>query len=130
MSRRPLILQHDPGYPELSCIWISSMLGLLVSAVSAGHERESATGTEPSDQGPGRFDPADAALMMVASISARGNAEAALAYHDRLRRDDYYTRGGKPPGRWAGEGAERLSLQGPVTPSGIRGGAGRPRPQD
>ena len=32
-----------------------------------------------------------------------------------LRRDDYYTRGGEPPGRWAGEGAERLSLRGPVT---------------
>lgn len=52
---------------------------------------------------------------MVASISARGNAKAALAYYDHLRRDDYYTRGGEPPGRWAGEGAERLSLRGPVT---------------
>jgi hypothetical protein len=31
--RRPLILQHDPGYPELSRIWIGSMLGLLASAV-------------------------------------------------------------------------------------------------
>src|SRR5258705_6068376 len=28
----PLILQHDPGYPELSRIWIGSMLGLLPSA--------------------------------------------------------------------------------------------------
>ena len=52
---------------------------------------------------------------MVASISARGSAKAALAYYDHLRRDDYYTRGGEPPGRWAGEGAERLSLRGPVT---------------
>jgi conjugative relaxase-like TrwC/TraI family protein len=52
---------------------------------------------------------------MVASISARGSAKAALAYYDHLRRDDYYTRGGEPPGRWAGEGAERLSLGGPVT---------------
>jgi Type IV secretion-system coupling protein DNA-binding domain len=32
---RPLILQHDPGYPELSRIWISSMLGLLASAVGS-----------------------------------------------------------------------------------------------
>jgi conjugative relaxase-like TrwC/TraI family protein len=52
---------------------------------------------------------------MVASISARGSAKAALAYYDHLSRDDYYTRSGEPPGRWAGEGAERLSLRGPVT---------------
>jgi conjugative relaxase-like TrwC/TraI family protein len=44
---------------------------------------------------------------MVASISARGNAKAALRYYDHLGRDDYYARGG--------EGAERLSLRGPVT---------------
>jgi len=51
---------------------------------------------------------------MVASISARGSAKAALAYYDHLQRDDYYTREGEPPGRWAGRGAERLSLDGPV----------------
>jgi hypothetical protein len=44
---------------------------------------------------------------MVASISARGRAKAALTYCDHLRRDDYYTRGGEPPDRWAGEAAER-----------------------
>jgi hypothetical protein len=32
---RPMILQHDPGYPELSRIWIGSMLGLLASAVGS-----------------------------------------------------------------------------------------------
>jgi hypothetical protein len=32
---RPLILQHDPGYPELSRIWIGSMLGMLASAVGS-----------------------------------------------------------------------------------------------
>src|ERR1700681_2502561 len=52
---------------------------------------------------------------MVASISARGGAKEALAYYDHLGRDDYYTRGGEPPGRWAGAGADRLSLDGPVT---------------
>jgi conjugative relaxase-like TrwC/TraI family protein len=52
---------------------------------------------------------------VVASISARGSAKAALAYYDHLRRDDYYTSKGEPPGRWAGRGAERLSLDGPVT---------------
>jgi conjugative relaxase-like TrwC/TraI family protein len=52
---------------------------------------------------------------MVASISARGNAATALRYYDHLQRDDYYSRDGEPPGRWAGRGAERLSLAGPVT---------------
>jgi hypothetical protein len=52
---------------------------------------------------------------MVASISARGGAKAALSYYGHLRRGDYYARGGEPPGRWAGEAAERLSLKGPVT---------------
>ena len=52
---------------------------------------------------------------MVASISARGSASAALGYYAHLQADDYYTRGGEPPGRWAGDGAERLSLRGPVT---------------
>jgi conjugative relaxase-like TrwC/TraI family protein len=52
---------------------------------------------------------------MVASISARGSAKEALAYYEHLGRDDYYARGGDPPGRWAGEGADRLSLRGPVT---------------
>jgi conjugative relaxase-like TrwC/TraI family protein len=52
---------------------------------------------------------------MVASISARGSAAAALGYYDHLQSDDYYSRDGEPPGRWAGRGAERLSLVGPVT---------------
>jgi conjugative relaxase-like TrwC/TraI family protein len=54
---------------------------------------------------------------MVASISARGGVEAALGYYGHLGRDDYYTRGSEPPGGWAGEGAARLSLEGPVTRS-------------
>lgn len=52
---------------------------------------------------------------MVATISARGSAKAALAYYSHLGADNYYTRDGEPPGRWAGEGAEQLSLEGPVT---------------
>ena len=54
---------------------------------------------------------------MVASISARGNAASASRYYSHLQRDDYYSREGEPPGRWAGRGAERLSLEGPVTQS-------------
>ncbi|BAM89484.1 putative ATP-dependent exoDNAse (exonuclease V) subunit alpha [Bradyrhizobium oligotrophicum S58] len=52
---------------------------------------------------------------MVASISARGNAASAARYYSHLQRDDYYSRDGEPPGRWAGKGAERLSLDGLVT---------------
>ena len=54
---------------------------------------------------------------MVASISARGGVQAALQYYAHLGQDDYYLRDGEPPGRWAGEGAARLSLTGPVTKS-------------
>jgi hypothetical protein len=43
VPRRPLILQHDPGYPELSRIWIGSMLGLLASAVGSPTLAESKT---------------------------------------------------------------------------------------
>jgi len=39
--RRPLILQHDPGYPELSRIWIGSLLGVLASAVGSPSLTES-----------------------------------------------------------------------------------------
>ncbi|WP_316214052.1 MobF family relaxase [Bradyrhizobium sp. SZCCHNR2032] len=52
---------------------------------------------------------------MVASISARGNAASAARYYGHLQRDEYYSRDGEPPGRWAGKGADRLSLNGPVT---------------
>ena len=54
---------------------------------------------------------------MVASISARGGVDAALGYYEHLGQDDYYLREGEPPGWWAGEGAARLSLSGPVTRS-------------
>jgi conjugative relaxase-like TrwC/TraI family protein len=54
---------------------------------------------------------------MVASISARGGVQAALKYYEHLGKDDYYLRDAAPPGRWAGEGAARLSLSGPVTSS-------------
>jgi conjugative relaxase-like TrwC/TraI family protein len=52
---------------------------------------------------------------MVASNSARGNAASASRYYSHLQRDDYYSRDGEPPGRWAGKAAERLSLNGRVT---------------
>ena len=59
----------------------------------------------------------DGRLAVVASISARGGVQAALSYYAHLGRDDYYLRDDGHPGRWAGEGAARLALSGPVTKS-------------
>jgi conjugative relaxase-like TrwC/TraI family protein len=56
---------------------------------------------------------------MVASISARGSVEATVGYYEHLGRDDYYVRDGEPPGAWAGEGAARVALSGPVTRSDL-----------
>lgn len=57
---RPLILQHDPGDPELSRIWIGSMLGLLASAVG------SPTLTESRERRSGR--------SLMSSRSCRGSS--------------------------------------------------------
>jgi hypothetical protein len=40
---RPLILQHDTRYPELSAIWIASVLGLFASAVGSPALADSAS---------------------------------------------------------------------------------------
>lgn len=37
-----------------------------------------------------------------------------IDYYLNLQREDYYTRGGEPPGFWLGAGAERLGLAGAV----------------
>lgn len=36
------------------------------------------------------------------------------AYYSTLAREDYYLEGGEPPGRWRGQGAEKLGLEGAV----------------
>ena len=41
-------------------------------------------------------------------------------YHLRLARADYYTKGGEPPGVWAGNGAEFLGLKGVVKEAAFR----------
>jgi type IV secretory pathway TraG/TraD family ATPase VirD4 len=41
IPRRPVILQHDPRYPELSHAWIGSLLALLASAVGSPSLKES-----------------------------------------------------------------------------------------
>ena len=48
------------------------------------------------------------------SISAMSGGQA--GYYLGLAREDYYLEGGEPPGKWFGEGAERLGLVGEVEP--------------
>ncbi|WP_419906877.1 MobF family relaxase [Hoeflea sp.] len=54
---------------------------------------------------------------MVASISARNSVCAAVAYFSHMAGDEYYTREGEADADsdWAGRGAERLALEGPVS---------------
>ena len=41
-------------------------------------------------------------------------------YYLGLAQEDYYTKGGEPPGNWYGEGAEALELRGQVEPQALR----------
>lgn len=44
-------------------------------------------------------------MLSIAALSGgQGN------YYLALARDDYYLKGGEPPGQWLGKGAERLGL--------------------
>lgn len=54
---------------------------------------------------------------MVASISARKSIGAAVAYFKHMAKDEYYTAEdeAEADGEWAGRGAERLALDGPVS---------------
>mgnify|MGYP003633960582 CR=1 FL=1 len=54
---------------------------------------------------------------MVASISARKSIGAAVAYFKHMAQDEYYTaeEEAEAEGEWAGRGAERLALEGPVS---------------
>ncbi len=48
-------------------------------------------------------------MLSIAAISGgQGN------YYTRLARDDYYLKGGEPPGAWLGRGAQTLGLSGKV----------------
>lgn len=49
-----------------------------------------------------------------------GDASGASAYFEGLAVEDYYTNGGEPPGRWIGQGAERLGLDGEVKEGELR----------
>lgn len=58
---------------------------------------------------------------MVASISARKSVAAAVSYFKHMASDEYYIGKGEQQaeteadGEWAGRGAERLALEGPVS---------------
>ena len=53
---------------------------------------------------------------MTASIGKMNSAD----YYVNLQREDYYLKGGEPPGHWTGRGAERLGLRGAVDRDAIR----------
>lgn len=59
---------------------------------------------------------------MLSSKSLKAGSGAA-SYYEGLAKEDYYTAGGEPPGRWIGEGAERLELAGTQVESGELGAA-------
>lgn len=55
---------------------------------------------------------------VVLSIGAMGGGQG--EYYIGLGREDYYTEGGEPPGKWFGRGAEDLRLRGIVDPDAFR----------
>jgi len=52
-------------------------------------------------------------MLSVYKISS-SNASGISKYYEQLGKEDYYTRGGEPVGYWAGHGAEKLNLAGPI----------------
>lgn len=59
-------------------------------------------------------------LIAMLSINALGNGQE--NYYLKLAREDYYLKGGEPPGYWLGSGAGALGLSGTVDPEDIRQG--------
>ena len=55
------------------------------------------------------------------SIGAMGKAGGRAGdYYVNLAREDYYTRGGEPPGQWRGQAVAALGLEGAVSRSSLR----------
>lgn len=50
-------------------------------------------------------------MLSTATIKA-GQAQGKANYYENLAREDYYTAGGEPPGKWIGTHAENLGLAG------------------
>jgi len=51
-------------------------------------------------------------MLSIKSINAGADAAAAARYFEELGREDYYTEGGEPPGKWIGSYAQKLGLAG------------------
>lgn len=51
-------------------------------------------------------------MLSFHSINAGADAAEAAQYYEDLAREDYYTAGGEPPGRWVGKFAQTLNLAG------------------
>ena len=50
----------------------------------------------------------------------RMSASSVDYFLDLASRDEYYTNGGEPPGRWVGEGCNELGLEGEIIPNDFR----------
>lgn len=48
------------------------------------------------------------------SVKSIGSGGGGAAYYEGLAREDYYTEGGEPPGRWVGDYAREIGLEGEV----------------
>lgn len=51
-------------------------------------------------------------MLSVRSIPAGSGGSAIAEYYEGLAREDYYTSGGEPPGKWVGSYAEKLGIAG------------------
>ncbi len=51
-------------------------------------------------------------MLSFHSINAGADAAGAAQYYEDLAREDYYTAGGEPPGKWVGKFAQTLNLDG------------------
>ena len=55
-------------------------------------------------------------MLSIAQMSGAGQGD----YYLNLAQEDYYTKGGEPPGEWFGEGAKAQGLAGEVEASALR----------
>ena len=56
------------------------------------------------------------AILSISAMSGGGQGK----YYIGLAREDYYTKGGEPPGLWIGGGSKQISLDGTVKPQQLR----------
>jgi len=59
-------------------------------------------------------------MLSVNPLGKAGEAEGAAAYFENLAREDYYEKGGEPPGQWMGRLADIMGLAGDVREGQLR----------